>query len=127
MAKKPSKAEPTPSALSTSEGADGESAFPMPDFDEKAFMRREVESAKISFWTAGAGLVAGVAAWLVGWLSPDWRVGWLPIVLSMAVLGPALKKMKFSDDQTAPKAMIGNWFLLFFTALSVWIVLVNMF
>lgn len=106
---------------------EGEYAFPMPDFDEKAFMRREVEGAKISFWAGGAGLVAGLLAWLVGRFGGDWRLGWLPVLVFMALLGPALKKLHFSDDQTTPKAMFGNWFLLFFTALSVWIVLVNVF
>lgn len=98
----------------------------MPHFDEKAFMRREIEGAKISFWTAGAGLVAGIAAWIVGRFAPDWRLGWLAIVVFLVALGPALKKLGFSDEQTTPKAMFGNWFLLFFTALSLWIVLVNL-
>lgn len=99
--------------------------FQMPAFDEKAFMRRELESARITFWTVGVALVVGFLAFALGRYGGDWRLGLVPIALALATLGPALKRLGYSEEQTGPKMMFGNWFLLFFTALAVWIIALN--
>jgi hypothetical protein len=100
--------------------------FKLPDFDEKAFIRREVESAKASFWTLGIGAAAGIAAYLLLVAGLDWRLGWLPILASLAFLRPLLQKVGFSEESTQPKALLGSYFMLFFTALALWILGVNL-
>lgn len=103
----------------------GDYEFPMPKFDEKAFMRREVESARITFLTVFIGLGAGVLARLADAYGGNWRLGWLPLLLLLAGLQPLLQRMGYSEENTKPKAMFGNWFLLFFTGLAVWVLLHN--
>lgn len=106
-------------------GSDDEYEFHLPEFDEKAFMRRELESARSTFWTFGIAIPVGLLAWAVGAYGGDWRLGWLPVIAGFAVLAPLLRKVGFSEESTSPKQMFGNWFLLFFTALVIWVIGVN--
>ena len=108
------------------EEKDGDYEFKLPDFDEKAFIRREVSSARASFFTIGIGLLAGVLAVVVNAVVPaPWQLGWIPVFGSMATLRPLLQRMGFEENVTSWKALAGSFFMLFFTALSVWIVGVN--
>ena len=105
---------------------EGEYEFKLPEFDEKAFVRREVLSAKASFYTLAVGVLAGILAVAVNVLAPDrWMLGWLPILGSMVALRPVLQRFGFGEESTSWKAIAGSSFMLFFTALSVWIVGVN--
>lgn len=106
---------------------DGDYEFKLPEFDERAFIRREVQSAKASFYTIGLGVLAGVLAVVVTVLAPAnlWTLGWLPIFGSMAALRPALERFGFGPEVIAWKALAGSFFMLFFTGLSIWIVGVN--
>ena len=107
------------------EEKDSEYEFKLPSFDEKAFVRREVQSAKASFWTVGMGVLAGVLATVVWLFAPQWWYGWIPLVLALVTLRPILQRMGFEGDLVAPKAMIGSYFMLFFTGLSIWVIAVN--
>lgn len=105
---------------------DGDYEFKLPDFDEKAFIRREVLGAKASFYTIAVGVLAGVLATVVSLVAPErWQLGWLPIFGSMLALRPVLQRFGFGEESTTWKAMAGSSFMLFFTALSIWIVGVN--
>lgn len=110
------------------EEKEGDYEFKVPDFDERAFVRREVASAKASFYVLGVGILAGILAVAATRLGgPDnWALGWLPIFASMAVLRPALQRLGVGEDVTAWKALAGSYFMAFFTGLSVWILGVNM-
>ena len=105
---------------------DGDYEFKLPDFDEKAFIRREVRSARASFYTLGIGVLAGAVATAVNLVAPErWQLGWLPIFGAMFALRPILQRSGFGDESTSWKALTGAFFMLFFTALSIWIVGVN--
>jgi hypothetical protein len=108
------------------EEKDGDYQFQLPPFDEKAFIRREVASAKASFWAVGLGVLAGAAATGVQAAGLDWKFGWLVLLASVALLQPLLKSRGFSEDVTKPKAIIGSLFMVFFTGLSMWILGVNL-
>lgn len=108
------------------EEKEGDYEFTLPHFDEKAFVRREVESAKASFWAVGIGTFGGLVAtglWAAGL---DWKLGWIPLIASVVLLQPLLKSRGFSEDITKPKALVGSWFMIFFTGLSVWVLGVNL-
>lgn len=108
------------------EAKDGDYEFKLPVFDEKAFIRREVQGARASFYIIGAGVVAGILAVVLNLVAPDnWALGWLPIFGTMAALRPVLQRVGFDENVTSWKALAGSFFMLFFTALSVWIVGVN--
>ncbi len=115
------KREPKPKS-SADEGYE----FKMPEFDEAAFIRREVASAKASFWTLGIAALAGILAYLVYLPGIDWRLGWIPIFAALGGLRPILERLGFDEEITKPKALIGSYFMLFFTALGLWILGVNL-
>lgn len=98
--------------------------FKMPAFDEPAFIRREVQGAKASFYTVGLGFLAGILSTALALVAP-WPWGWLPLVGSMAALRPLLQKLGFGEDVTSWKALVGSFFMLFFTGLAVWLLGVN--
>lgn len=99
--------------------------FKLPAFDEQSFIRRELLAARASFYTLGIGLAAGLLAVLLYGLPIPWYAGWAPIFLAMVGLRPFLARMKFPEEVTSWKALIGSFFMLFFTALAVWILGVN--
>lgn len=107
--------------------ADGEYEFKLPAFDEKAFVRREVLSARASFITVGLGVAAGILATLIQRIAGQahWYFGWVALVASLLVLRPLLQRMKFPEEVTAPKALFGSLFMLFFTGLAIWVIGVN--
>lgn len=104
---------------------DEEYEFQLPKFDEKAFIRREVMSAKSSFYALGLGVLAGLVSLGLFLAGLDWRLGWLPILAALAAMRPLLVKAKFPEDVTTPKALVGAYFTIFFTGLAVWILGVN--
>ncbi|MHB8604727.1 MAG: hypothetical protein ACYDCK_05680 [Thermoplasmatota archaeon] len=118
-------------ANKNAEEKEGTYEFALPHFDEKAFMRREVEGARVTFYVVGIALAAGILARVLeiagAKLAPGggWLIGWLPILIGLGALAPALRRIGFSAETTAPKAMFGNWFLMFFTALALWILVHN--
>lgn len=110
------------------EEASGDYEFKLPPFDEKAFIRREVQGAKASFYTVALGFAAGILSTVVSLLvDPSaWMLGWIPILGTMALLRPILQKLGFSEEAVAWKALFGSFFMLFFTGLAVWIIGVNL-
>lgn len=100
--------------------------FRLPDFDEKAFVRREVLSARASFVALGLGALAGVIAALLWFLPIPWTVGWLPLLGAVLLLRPALTWLDYPDDITSVRATFGSMFMTFFTGLSVWILGINL-
>jgi hypothetical protein len=103
----------------------GDDAFQIPTFDEQAFIRREVQSARASFYAVGLGVLGGVVATAIQALGADWKLGWIALVASLALLQPLLKARGFGEDVTKAKAIAGSLFMVFFTGLSVWILGVN--
>lgn len=100
--------------------------FPMPEFDEKAFMRREMDSAKTTLWTALIAIVTGLLAWIIDVYTGPWYYGGIIVVAVGALLPRLFAAIGYDEEQTKPKAMIGNWFLLVFTSLAVWVIALNL-
>lgn len=106
---------------------EGDYEFKLPHFDEQAFIRRELASAKASFYTIALGLAAGIVSVLMYAAPIPWYTGWIPLFAAIVLLRPMLQKLGFSEDVTKPRALIGSYFMLFFTGLSVWMLGVNLF
>lgn len=122
---KAAKSKREEKAVESKSAEGGEYEFKLPAFDEQAFIRREIQSAKASFYTLALGLGAGLVSVLLYALPIPWYAGWLPIFGAMLGLRPLLAKMGFPEEVTAWKALAGSFFMLFFTALAVWILGVN--
>ncbi|HET6406174.1 MAG TPA: hypothetical protein VFH78_16165 [Candidatus Thermoplasmatota archaeon] len=99
--------------------------FKLPAFNEQAFIRREMLTARASFYTLALGLLAGAAAVAVEVLPFPWYVGWVPIFAALVGTRPLLAALKFPEEVTSWKALLGSYFMIFFTALAVWILGVN--
>lgn len=102
--------------------------FHLPDFDEKAFVRREVLSARASFVALGVGALGGAVAALLWFVLPQslWYVGWLPILAAAFGLRKVLTTMGYPEEVTAFRAAFGSMTMVFFTGLAVWILGVNL-
>ena len=101
--------------------------FQLPEFDEKAFVRREVLSARASFVALGLGAAAGVLSAVLWFVLPSlWYVGWLPILAAALGLRRVLQAMGYPEDVTALRAAFGSMTMVFFTGLAVWILGVNL-
>jgi hypothetical protein len=105
--------------------------FKLPAFDERAFIRREVLSARASFIMIAVGVAAGLIAALL-WKAlggpakgSTWLWAWIPLFASIAALRPVLVAMKFPEDVTKPRALLGSYFMVFLTGIAVWILLIN--
>jgi len=116
------KEEPTPS-----KGDDY--TFALPDFDERGFMTREISSARVTFVAVGVAAVAGLVARVLqvasdaaGW---PWQVGFIPILASIWAVPRVAKRFGADVDPKDWKAMLGNGFMVFFTGLAVWMLLLN--
>lgn len=94
-----------------------------PDFDEKAFLEKDMRGTKALFIASLLGLVLGIIAYLVTGFSP-----YLGIVvvfggaLLLRIVYP-LFRMEYATLEK--KTLAGNYILLIFLALGVWIILLN--
>lgn len=110
---------------------EGDYEFKLPAFDEKAFIRREILSARASFIMIAIGLVSGLAAAVMWFMLPrpdqggQWLLAWIPLFASVAALRPILVRMRFPEDVTKPRALLGSYFMVFLTGLAVWILVIN--
>jgi hypothetical protein len=110
------------------DGKDDGYEFKLPEFDEKAFVRREVLSARAAFVAVGIGAVAGVVSALVWFALPRayWWLGFLPILGAAFGLRRVLAGLGYPEDVTAFRAAFGSMTMVFFTGLAVWILGVNL-
>lgn len=126
-AAKSKREEMAAAAGAAAKEGDDDYQFKLPTFDEQAFIRRELLTARASFYTLGLGLAAGVVSVVLFVLPIPWYYGWLPIAAAVVGLRPFLQRMRFPEEVTAWKALFGSAFMMFFTALAVWILGVNLF
>lgn len=123
MARK-DKAEPTPE-----KGAEDDT-FALPDFDERAFIRRELSGARTSFVAVGVAVAAGLVATLLQFGTDaaglPWQIGFLPILGAIWAVPPLAKRFGADIDPKDWKATLGNGFIVFFTGLVVWMLALNL-
>ena len=92
-----------------------------PDFDEKGFLEKDIRGTKALFISSLLGLVLGVVAYLT--------TGFTPYLGIVIIFGGALllrfiyPYFKLSSIET--RTLAGNYVLLIFLALGVWIILLN--
>lgn len=107
----------------------GDYEFVPPDFDEDGFIHKEM----ISFRTTSTLIVMGIIAAALGWLlypmvggAPlGWFVGIAITVAAFFALKPLYKALKFDISHYGRREWIGTGFLLFFTFLAFFMILLN--
>lgn len=102
--------------------------FIPPDFDEDGFIHKEM----ISFRTTSTLVVVGILTAIVSWLlfpavgeGLGWWVGILVAAAGFAALKPLYKLLKFDISHYARREWLGTGFLLFFTWLAFFMILLN--
>lgn len=97
--------------------------FVPPDFDEKTFLEKDMTGTKALFASSLMGLILGIVAFAV--------TGYSPYLGIIAIFGGALTlrfvyplfRIEFASIEK--KTLIGNYVLLVFLALGIWIILLN--
>jgi hypothetical protein len=94
-----------------------------PDFDEKGFLEKDMRGTKALFVSTLLGLVLGIVAYLT--------TGFTPYIGIIVIFGGALLlrfiypffKIEFASIEK--RTLAGNYVLLIFLALGIWIILLN--
>ncbi len=102
--------------------------FVPPDFDEDQFIHKEM----VSFRTTSTLIVVGILAAVISWLlfptvgeGMGWWVGILVAGAAFAALKPLYKALKFDISHYARREWLGTGFLMFFTWLAFFMILLN--
>lgn len=103
--------------------------FLPPDFDEDAFIHKEM----VGFRTTVTLFVVGIAAALVSWglfmTVEGARVGWLigmgVFAVFFALLKPLYARLHIDVSHYKRREWLGSAFLLFFTWLAFWLIFIN--
>jgi hypothetical protein len=94
-----------------------------PDFDEKGFLEKDMRGTKALFVSMLIGLILGIIAYLT--------TGFTPYIGIIVIFGGALLlrfifpffKIEFASLEK--RTLLGNYIMLIFLALGVWIILLN--
>lgn len=111
------------------DASDEEYQFEVPDFDEDAFIHKEMVSFKTTSILFAWGVIAALISWGL-WESMDGaKTGWYLGLLIVAAFGAALKwlypRLKIDISHFGRREWLGTAFLLFFTWLAFFLLLTN--
>lgn len=111
------------------DASDEEYQFEVPDFDEDAFIHKEMVSFKTTSTLFAWGVLAALVSWGL-WESMDGAAtGWYLGLLIVAAFGAALKwlypLLRLDISHFGRREWLGTGFLLFFTWLAFFLLLTN--
>ena len=95
-----------------------------PEFDEKAFLLKDIVGTKALMLTALIAVAFGVGSALVG-LVGGVLIALLVYIIGAVILNYVLRYLKVSTSDIDKKTMIGNLLLYLLLALGVWILVIN--
>jgi uncharacterized membrane-anchored protein len=95
-----------------------------PEFDEKAFLLKDIVGTKALMFTAIMAIVFGIVSFAVGAVINNY-VGFLAYLAGAIALNYSYKFLNINRADIDKKTMIGNVALYFLLALGIWIVLMN--
>ena len=98
-----------------------------PEFDEKAFLEKDIVVTKSMMITAVLAVVFGALAFLVGSAAGN-LVGFVAYIIGAVIVVralPLLPVFKIKKEDIDKKALAGNVALYVLLALGVWILLMN--
>jgi hypothetical protein len=110
-------------------GKDADYEFIPPDFDEDAFIHREMVSFRTTLILFVWGILAAAVSWAAFYAMGGARTGWLVGLLIVAVTGYALRwvfpKLGADIAHFKRRDWLGTAFLFFFTWLAFFILAIN--
>ncbi|MCL2785771.1 MAG: hypothetical protein FWD81_00910 [Methanomassiliicoccaceae archaeon] len=100
--------------------------FVPPEFDEREFLLKDMYGTKVLMVVSALAVVIGIAAACIQKVADDfWWIGLLLIILSIVALKQLLGLLKFRAELIDQKTLFGNYILLFFLSMGIWIILLN--
>ncbi len=103
--------------------------FEVPDFDEDAFIHKELVSFKTTGILFGWGVLSALISWGLWEATGSTKTGWYIGLVVMVVFGYLLRYvyrfLKVDIDHFGRREWFGTFFLLFFAWLSFFILFVN--
>lgn len=112
-----------------SEEKEGSYEFMPPDFDEDAFIHKEMTSFRTTSTLIMVGIVAAAISALLfgiaGGQGTGWFVGLGIFALSFATLRPLFRALKFDISHYGRREWLGNGLLLFFAWLAFFMIALN--
>ncbi len=111
------------------ESNDEDYEFVPPDFDEDAFIHKEMVGFRTTSTLIAVGIVAALLSWLLYPMVGMGNIGWF---VGLAIFGAAFyglkilfKALKFDISHYGRREWLGNGFLLFFTWLAFFMIFLN--
>ncbi|MBI0583333.1 MAG: hypothetical protein ISF22_03795 [Methanomassiliicoccus sp.] len=95
-----------------------------PEFDEKAFLQKDMTGTKAMMFTALVAVLFGALAAVVG-NAFGVIIGLIVYIIGVGVLNYAFRYMKIRTEDIDKKTQIGNIALYMLLALGIWILLLN--
>jgi uncharacterized membrane-anchored protein len=95
-----------------------------PEFDEKAFLQKDIIGTKALMITAMMAIIFGIVSFAVGAVINNY-VGFLAYVAGAIFLTYSYRMFKVDRTAIDKKGMVGNIALYFLLALGIWILVMN--
>jgi hypothetical protein len=101
--------------------------FIPPEFDEKEFLLKDLYGTKVLMVVTALAIVLGILAACIHRASDGglWWLGLILILLAIITLRQLLTLFRFRADLIDQKMLLGNYILMFFLSLGVWIIMLN--
>jgi hypothetical protein len=97
--------------------------FVPPDFDEKAFLEKDIRGTKSLIIATFLGILAGVLAFALTGISV--YLGLIVIIACAVGLKYLISLLKIAPDGVDWKTLVGNIAIIFLLSLGIWIVMLN--
>lgn len=96
-----------------------------PEFDEKAFLKKDILSTKLMAITAVIAIVFGIVAAGIGIALGNYAYGFIGWIAGAIVVTQSYKLLGMKKDEIEKMSLVGNILLYALLALGVWILLIN--
>jgi hypothetical protein len=97
--------------------------FVPPDFDEKAFLKKDLGGTETLLVTAVLAVVFGIIAYIAAGVSP--LLGLVVLIAGIILLRYIYRLLRIGSPDMEFKTLGGNIVLFFFLGLGIWILMMN--
>ncbi|AGN26795.1 hypothetical protein [Candidatus Methanomassiliicoccus intestinalis] len=96
-----------------------------PEFDEKAFLKKDILSTKLLAIAAVIAIVFGIISALIGRGLGNNAYGFIGWIIGAIVMTRAYRLAGLKKEEVEKMSLVGNILLYALLALGVWILLIN--
>lgn len=96
-----------------------------PEFDEKAFLKKDILSTKLLAIAAVIAIVFGIISALIGRALGNNAYGFIGWIVGAIVMTRAYRLAGLKKEEVEKMSLVGNILLYALLALGVWILMIN--